>query len=267
VDGNRDDAAHALAEYVNSISAEPRLSGHRQEANPRWQLFVFAAMICLGGARILGFTPRRKKPSNLGRLRAMTGLLCLFLFSSCARTQGLLLVMEGNFFSTRGLYTEAISSYLRALNYDEAAPYAEYGLGVAYFALEENTAALERFNEAEKKLSELTREDHPELRYRINYNTGIIFFEMGEYDEAAKAFREALKIDGSRIEAKRNLELSLLSLARQIPSQAASSQEESNQEGTGEIHSVLFEYLRQKEREQWRSREWIGESDFSGPDY
>ena len=176
--------------------------------------------------------------------------------------------MEGDFFNTRGFYSRAISSYLKALDYNEAVPYAEYGLASAYFSLEEDSSALDRYDAAGQGLSELSGDDN-ELRYRIFYNTGIIHFERGEYDEAVKAFRDALKVDGSRIEAKRNLELSLMTINRAGTPQAASSSEktESGREGTDGSGSAIFEYLRQKEQEQWKSREWESSGEPSGPDY
>jgi len=176
--------------------------------------------------------------------------------------------MEGNFFNARGFFTEAISSYLRALDFNEAAPYAEYGLASAYFSLEEGSAALERYRAAAQGLSGIAG-DKTEMRYRIYYNMGIIHFEKGEYSEAAKSFRDALKYDGSRIEAKRNLELSLLIINRVSSPQTASSpgSTESVPQGTGGSGSALFEYLRQKEQDQWKSKEWKSESDSLGPDY
>ena len=267
ISGSRADAARFLGTYTNALSAESRLTGHRREANPRWRIFVLAAMACLGGARLMGFSRRRQMRQGGKNLAALSVLLCAitFLFSSCENTQAKLLILEGNFFSSRGFYTEAISSYLKAMDYDEAAPYAEYGLGSAYFALEEGDAALERYRTAEQNLSE--RGEDAELKYRIHYNRGIIYFEKGAYVEAASAFREALEADGSRIEAKRNLELSLLTISRTSPPQAAPGGAESGREGPGGSSSVLFDYLRQKEQEQWKSREWSGESDSSGPDY
>jgi Ca-activated chloride channel family protein len=175
--------------------------------------------------------------------------------------------MEGNFFNSRGMYTEAIASYLKALDYSDAAPYAEYGLGSSYFALEEGKAALERYQAAEDKIRDLTRGRHSELQYRIRYNSGIIHFEEGDYEGAAKAFREALEIDGSRVEAKRNLELSLLTLARNPRSQAAAPPAHSGAEGGEAGTSALFEYLRRKEQDQWKSREWQTGADSAGLDY
>ena len=274
IDGSRDDAAQALINYVNSLSAESRLSGYRREMNPRWQIFVLAALAFFTGSRLMEFSRRRhRRDSGLSGRGSMKNLsvMCIFffalLFGSCAKAQGKFLIMEGNFFNARGLYTEAISAYLKAHEYE--APYAEYGLGSAYFALEEGDAALDRYKAAEKDLDEIKRERHTELRYRINYNMGIIHFEKGNYEEAAQAFREALKVDGSRIEAKRNLELSLLTISRSTAPQASSLQRrtESGHEGLPGSSSVLFEYLKEKEREQWKSREWTGEGNSSGPDY
>ena len=270
VDGNRLDAARALANYVNSLSAESRLSGYRREANPRWQIFIFSAMACLAGSRLLGFTRRRTRDraSRVKNTGFLSIILCVFLLGSCSKIQGKLLIMEGNFYNVRGFYTEAISSYLKALNYE--APYAEYGLGSAYFALEEGSAALDRYREAVKGIEELDPGNHTELRYRIHYNSGIIHFEKGNYEDAARAFRDALKVDGSRIEAKRNLELSLLTISRTpaVPQSVSSMREdENNQEGSKGSSAVLFEYLKTKEQDRWTSREWTGESTYTGPDY
>ena len=273
VDCGIEEAAAVLGAYVNSISSDSRLSGQRWEANPRFGFFIFAALLCLGVSRLMGYSygnVRRRTHILLhSSLLTPLFLLCLVLFSSCRGTQGKLIIMEANFLNSRGYYNEAISAYLRALQYEEAAPYAEYGLASAFFALEESDSALDRYLEAENALEQ--REGHNELRYRIHYNRGIIYFEKGAYNEAAQAFREALKVDSSRIEAKRNLELSILTDTwRSPPAQVYSSEVQDNapdkvQEDSGS--QVLFEYLRAKEQEQWKSREWLEESDLIGLDY
>jgi Ca-activated chloride channel family protein len=176
----------------------------------------------------------------------------------------MLLIMEGNFFHARNQYTQAIASYLRALRYAEARPYGEFGLGVVYGALDEGAAALERFTAAAEALQDLPREASPELVYRIHYNRGVVYFKEGDYAGAAASFRQALEADGSRIEAKRNLELSLLVLAQERSTTPVSPQEES---GTEAGTSALFGYLQKKEQSQWKSREWIEAVPFTGPDY
>jgi Ca-activated chloride channel family protein len=199
--------------------------------------------------------------------------LSLFLLGACSRLPGRLLIMEGNFYHSQGMYTEAVAVYLQALDRGGAAggdpirPFAEYGLGSAYISLDEGDAALERFEASTEALKGLPPETGQELSYRLSYNTGIVHFEKGDYEASAAAFKQALEIDGSRIEAKRNLELSLLSLSREASSAGASPGQEDEGIKRPERNSALFDYLHRKEQNQWKSREWIEEEPASGPDY
>jgi Ca-activated chloride channel family protein len=198
----------------------------------------------------------------------LAALLFLPLLGACSRFPGRLLVMEGNFYQSQGMYTKAISAYLKALDYPEVIPYAEYGLGSSYQALDEGKAALERFKAAEAALGAVPGKTPPkgrrELSYRIRYNTGLVLFGEEDFDGAAEAFRGALEMDGSRIEAKRNLELSLLSRPRdKTPSAARGEGGDRQSQGT----QALFDYLSRKEQNQWKSQQWIGDTPPTGPDY
>jgi Ca-activated chloride channel family protein len=189
-----------------------------------------------------------------------TGLF-IIIFASCS--PGKLLIMEANYFYSRSRYNDAIAVYLKALEYEDAAPYAEYGLGSVFYSLDEGKAALERFDNSKELLQASTPAEHRELRFRNNYNSGIVYFSEGDFSAAAGAFKNALREEPGRIDAKRNLELSQLALSRHRAS-------ENRQETPGEeneARSILFEYLRQKEQEQWKSRELDSGDQFSGPDY
>ncbi|MDR3139242.1 MAG: tetratricopeptide repeat protein [Treponema sp.] len=205
--------------------------------------------------------PLFRLPFRPGFLVPLFLLLC-----GCSQISGKLLIMEGNFFYSRGLYNEALTAYLKAQEDSLAAPYAEYNLGSAYLFLNEADAARERIAAAAAALGEKPAADHRELIFRIHYNTGVIYFEQEQYGDAAAAFRRALETDGSRVEAKRNLELSLLSQNRRGETAGALSDEAGQEEGAPR-REALFEYLRQKEQNQWKSREWTDPSPASGPDY
>ncbi|MDR0450499.1 MAG: tetratricopeptide repeat protein [Treponema sp.] len=194
----------------------------------------------------------------------------LLLLGACSVFPGRLLVMEGNFYQSRGMYSRAVSAYLKALNYPEAVPYAEYGLGSSYQALDEGKAARERFAAAEEALESVSEKIPPEgrreLSYRIRYNTGLLLFEEEDFEGAAAAFREALAIDAGRVEAKRNLELSLLSRPRDKSPASARGEGRENGERLGR-ERALFDYLSKKEQDRWKSQEWIGDEPSTGPDY
>jgi Ca-activated chloride channel family protein len=194
--------------------------------------------------------------------------MVLLFAASCSDVPGKLKIIEGSFFNAQGMYTEAIAAYRASFAFTGAAPYGEYGLGVIYLSLDEEEAALARFAAAEQALEALDGEEHRELRYRIHYNGGVIRFRNGDYAGAAGEFRKALEADSSHIEAKRNLELSLLSVNRRGGA-APVPLTDGDAAGSGEaaLDDVLFDYLRRKEQDRWRSREWVEDTPVSGPDY
>jgi len=185
--------------------------------------------------------------------------LLLLFASGCSNASGKLLVIEANFLNSQGRFTEAITQYTKALEYEDAAPYAEYGLGSVYLSMGEEETALDSFTKAWNMLDSLPPSVNRELRYRVCYNMGVAQFSGGNFSSAADSFRNALKIDGRKIEAKRNLELSILSIARQN----TMSGDNSENEGL----PALFDYIRQKELAQWTNREWQPEEDNKELDY
>jgi tetratricopeptide (TPR) repeat protein len=190
-------------------------------------------------------------------------LIFSLLMCGCSRMSGKLLIMKANFQNARGMYTRAISSYMKARDDTEAAPYSEFGLGSVYFALGEEKAALDRFAEAETILESSSPAASRELHYRIHYNTGVVLFSEGDFSGAIDSFRKALKIDGGKKEAKRNLELSIRSFERE----GASGGGKNDGENENESMTALFQYVRQKEFNQWKSREWQKEEDTDELDY
>jgi Ca-activated chloride channel family protein len=246
IDANRDDAAQALSAHLASLARESRPEGGRNEPKERRTLFIILAIIAYAASK---FTPLLSPASII----AIT-----IIFSSCS--QGKIILMEANYQTSHGRYDEAIVSYLKALNYEEAAPYAEYGLGLTFFLLDENKPALKRFEDSQKMLKTLPQAGHGELRYRNNYNAGVVLFSEGDFQGAAAAFKDALRENPRKMEAKRNLELSLLSAAKE-----AGKEGETKREDRG--RDVLFDYVRDKEEQRWKGAEWAPEEESAGPDY
>jgi Ca-activated chloride channel family protein len=255
IDGSRDDAAGILAAHLNSLARDTGFGSRSTEPKEQRTLFIILAIITYGASKIFPLLPRLSHSSLLFLL-----IICFPWLQSCS--QGKLFLIEANYLHSRGRYDEAIVSYLKAVNYKDAAPYAEYGLGITFYLLDEGNAALKRFEDSQKLLEGFISGEHRELRYRNNYNSGVILFGDGDFSAAAAAFKEALRTDPRRIEAKHNLELSLISLAGEPTGDNNPEMKQENR-----AMDILFDYLRQKEMQQWRSREWSVEEESSGPDY
>ncbi|GHV83166.1 hypothetical protein AGMMS50212_05060 [Spirochaetia bacterium] len=188
------------------------------------------------------------------------------MFPSCSKIGGKLKIAGANFYYSRGMFVESIGSYVEALNYPDVEAYAEYGLGSAYLALEQNDAALVRFNAAEEKA---LADGNRELLYRIRYNSGVARFKSGDLPGAAADFKHALESDSGRVAAKLNLELCMLSLLMQRESAVVRVTQKGSvtEDSERRKREILFNFIRQKETDKWKSYEWSGESTDTGPDY
>jgi len=253
IDGNREDAAGMLSSHLLSLAQEIELGNGKKVPKQQRTLFIIFAIIFYTTSK---FVTRQYK--KLPGLPLVSILTVVIFFSSCS--EGKLLLLEANYLSSRARYDEALVPYLKALNHEDAAPYAEYGLGLTFYLIDKGEAALIRYKDSQKMLEKYSDNEHRELRYRNHYNSGIIFFEEGDYQSAADSFKDALRADSRRMDAKRNLELSLLSISMESKSEDRTEEQEEQRE-------ILFEYIRQEEQQLWKSREWTPEENYSGPDY
>jgi Ca-activated chloride channel family protein len=198
--------------------------------------------------------------------RFLLGAAVFALAVSCAPVRSRMKLVQGNVYFSRGMYAEAVGLYIEAADDPAIAPYAAYSLGVAYAAMEQDDAALARFGAAEKSV---LPEANRELVYRSRYNSGIVRFTNGDFEGAADDFKRALEVDGSRVDAKLNFELSILSMRRkreeaQVRTTQKGSVTENDERRKSEI---LFNFVRQKESNRWKSWDFSGETDWEGPDY
>jgi len=252
IDGSSDNASSALSSYLNSHNHEKNPADRKNSSKSQRTLFIILAVIAYGAYK---FIPRL----SIEKRMPLVSLAVVILFlSSCSESR--LLLLEANYLISRGRYDEAIVPSQKALNYENAAPYAEYSLGLTFHSLDDDKAALQRYGNSQKILDNISVNEHRELRYRNYYNSGIIYFDEGDFNSAAEAFREALRIDPKKIDAKRNLEISLISI--QIE-----ADRKNNKETKSETKEIIFDYLKQHEQQQWKSREWMPEEQYTGPDY
>jgi Ca-activated chloride channel family protein len=252
IDANNSNAHLVLGTNLRRLSQDSAASGGREEPKERRLFFIILAILFFGLSK---FSP-------LIRPHTAMVILCVIInpcLQSCS--QGKLFLIQANYLNSHGRYNDAMNAYSKAMNYKETAPYAEYGTGLTFYNLDENEMALAQYDKSKKLLESFSAAEHRELRYRVNYNSGIIHFVEGNYQAAASAFREALKEDHRRVEAKRNLELSLLSMARERASDRPTERQ------SDEAREALFDYIKQMEQQQWLSKEWSEEEKSMFPDY
>ena len=253
IDASREDASSILAANLLSLEHETHGSG-KKEPKRRRALFVILALAAYAVSK---FAARQSVFSQRG-INSTLIITLVLLLSSCS--EGKLLLLEANYLHSRNRYEEALVPYSKALNHEDSAPYAEYGIALTYYLMDQGDTALNRYSGSQKLLESFGGNEHRELRYRNYYNSGVIFFENEDFHSAASSFREALRADPKRLDAKRNLELSLLSIKMESKPEDKTGEQQTQRE-------ILFDYLKDEEKQRWKSREWEAEENYTGPDY
>jgi tetratricopeptide (TPR) repeat protein len=212
---------------------------------------------------------------NKTRCSAIIGFAAVLLaglLSSCngvlSGLPGKFNLVAGNFFAARGMNIDAISAYLAAKKEPLVAPWADYGLGTCYLAMNQMAAALKRFEAAEKEAACFPAESTRKLRFSLAYNSGVARFRLNDFTGSAEEFKDALEAENDRVDAKRNLELALLSLNRTEKAEKKARTQTSVKQTPDEkeARDILFNFLRTKEVNHWKSRTWDGRNE-TGPDY
>jgi len=125
----------------------------------------------------------------------------------------------------------------------------EYNLGAVDYASGNLQDALERWSGVDG-----TGPDD-EVIYRARFNSGVLHFEQGRYEQAYRSFRDALNVFTEREPAKRNLELAFERWRRAGGTDAAGSITEQGEAGLDEESERLLQQLREMERQRRELRD------------
>jgi tetratricopeptide (TPR) repeat protein len=128
-------------------------------------------------------------------------LFVFFSLFSCNYVEPGLQVFWGNYNSDQGNFQKANLAYLNSLDKGELNMLIHYNLGNTYYRLGESESAIIRWDKV--KATEV------DIQFRLVFNRGVYFYEKGNYLEAARAFKRAVLLNSSSLDAKVNLELSL----------------------------------------------------------
>ena len=187
------------------------------------------------------------------RKSILTSLVILFTFTSCSsHFDSSMQILHGTWDWYQHKYNSSVASFYRSMNQAQAdadrelLSYSVYNLGVSYLMQNEDTSSFMRFSEID--------EDSPkELKFRSFYNRGIIAYGRGDYDEAAENFRQALKIDGKRMNAKVNLELSLGKRVKNAENKDNLITPVSEKNGSNSMENSVFSRIRENDINRWKN--------------
>lgn len=171
-------------------------------------------------------------------------LVSIVLTSCSEATQGWV-VMQGNASFQRGEFQKASLSYLAAQNAGSPLDVVDYNLGNVYNALGETNTALAVW-------ARITQPSSEELAYRLAFNKGYLLYQRGQYEEACQEFRTALIMKPSSLDAKRNLEISLLK-TQNFGSALPSRPRTAERTDPGETQKALLDYINRLEGTRWKA--------------
>lgn len=131
-------------------------------------------------------------------------------------------VRQGNKLYTEGNYQEAMKKYTEAQIELPDAPQVRYNQGNVLYRLGRYPEALEEYRRARSTPDRV-------LSQATHFNIGNTLFRMGTYEDAIVSYEQALTLDPSDVDAKRNLELAA-ALLKQQEKQKQEQQEQGEQE-------------------------------------
>ncbi len=205
-----DTIAEAIA-GMDKKDMQGRLTTRYEE---RFQVPLAAALAALTAEALLGARRRRRRARA-----AAAAALVLILWPASARAESAAsLAAEGNRLYREGKLTEALDVYRRALRDAPASEALHYNVGNVLYRqglYEEAWEAYRRaFASPDRALAEGAR-----------YNAGNAQFSRKSWQDAIRNYQEALRIDPTDLDAKRNLELALQRMRQEQPPPSASKPE------------------------------------------
>lgn len=227
IDAAATDKATRIRRALQTLRVTARQVEGGRSGTPRFQLFVFPALLLLV-ADSLGSLRRRRRLSATGL--PATATMLVMLANGCA-LPGAQASRGGDQF-LGGQYARAAASYRDAIAAGDQRPEMLYNLGTALVAADSMDRSLEPLERA-------TLAERDELRYRALFNLGLAQLKTGlasasgadstrrALATAVELYKRALLMRPSEVDAKWNYELALEELQNQQSSGGASQPQES----------------------------------------
>ncbi len=242
-------SAYRLLESLKAAGngTEERLS-YEVQAVERYNFFIRLGIVLLVCSYIFGELSLAARRKSLFALLGISA--CLSLTGCSASFSDRMRILGGSLEWNRKEYPDATADFLGVIESAKGRgdtlteSYAVFDLASTYLVQGENEAARTRFQE-------LSGDVPDDVKFALLYNLGILAHRNGDYASAAAFFRQALMIDGSSVDAKVNLELSLVGGEGLSGGGGMQKVHESAHEGY--LESAIYSIIREQEEGQWKN--------------
>ncbi len=199
----------ALAEIIDRLESAELESRFEVQAVERFQLFLFAGILCVVVAEFI--PERRRRPRRTFEELVTTFVLCWLLVGCAAPVdEGGQLIAQGNADFDAQAYDAAIDNYTAARGAGVESAEPIYNSANALFRQSQ-------YPETEQTMQDAIALADGELRSDSWFNLGNTYFVQEQWEQAVEAYKEALRLDPADAEAKYNLELALRQLNQPTP--------------------------------------------------
>ena len=178
------------------------------------------------------------------RATLVCAVALLGLLASCTDFSDGWVVLQGNAAFQRGEFQKASLAYLEVSPQPASQGVVLYNLGNVDNALGEANTALSVWKS-------ITQPGSDELQFRLAFNTGHLLYQRGQYEEAYDQFKAALSLKPSNLDAKRNLELSLLKI--QSFGLGLTPRTQATVTTAKETDKAMLDYINRLEGSRWKA--------------
>ncbi|MBK5269851.1 MAG: tetratricopeptide repeat protein [Bacteroidia bacterium] len=140
--------------------------------------------------------------------RMLTILITVFLYMGLCGQRVEKIIQSGNEFYKKQQYLEAVSEYNKALAIDSSNTTAMFNLGNSMYKKNSRDEAIKAYTDlaAKAKGAGLSSDSY--------YNTGVVLGKQQKLEESIEAYKNALRQNPDNIEARENLQKSLMELKK-----------------------------------------------------
>ncbi|MGI8499374.1 MAG: VWA domain-containing protein [Gemmatimonadaceae bacterium] len=205
IDAGATDKAARVRQALTSLRRVKRQAESGRDRQPRFQLFLIPAILLILLDTLLSERRGRRRRAPAAAVAAT--VLLMLIVPRVARADD---AADGDRLYRAGRYRDAADAYRRAVQGGDKSPRVLYNLGTALLAAG-------RADDAITALQQASDVRDPELRFRALFNLGLVYLRRGlgaqgdaadqSLSSAADAYRRALRVRPTAVDAKWNYEL------------------------------------------------------------